>query len=73
MNIRVECYTGRITGERPIKFWLEDVVLFIESIMDEWEIPNTQFFRERADDGDSYVLRHDQEKDQLGIGVPSFR
>ena len=71
MNIRVDCYSGRTADERPIKFWLEDVVLFIESIMDQWQIPNAQYFRVRADDGNSYVLRHDQEKDQWGL--KSFR
>ena len=64
MNIRVECYSGRKADERPIKFWLEDVALFIESIVDQWQIPDAQYFRVRADDGNTYVLRHDQEKDQ---------
>ena len=53
MNIRVECYSGRTADERPIKFWLEDVVLFIELIIDQWQIPDAQYFRVRADDGNT--------------------
>jgi hypothetical protein len=44
MNIRVECYSGRKADERPIRFWLGDGVLFIESIVDQWyrpDAPNT--------------------------------
>jgi hypothetical protein len=42
MNVRVECYSGRTADERTIKFWLEDVGLSIESIMDQWQITNAQ-------------------------------
>jgi hypothetical protein len=71
MNIRVECFSGKTADESPIKFWIEDVVLFIESIMDQWQIPKAQYFRVRADDGNTYVLRHDREKDEWGL--ESFR
>ena len=71
MNIRVECYSGRKADERPIKFWLEDVVVFVESVMDQWQIPNAEYFRVRADNGNTYVLRHDEETDQWGM--ESFR
>jgi len=71
MSIRVECYSGRKSDERPVKFWLEDVVLFVESVIDEWQVPDGQYFRVRADDGNTYVLRHDRDRDEWRL--ESFR
>ena len=63
MNIRVECYSGHKVDERPVKFWLEDAVLFIESTLDQWNSPDAQYFRVLADDGNTYVLGHHQNND----------
>jgi hypothetical protein len=63
MKIRVECYSGHKADERPVKFWMEDAVLFIESILDQWNSSGTQYYRVRADDGNTYVLGHHEEKD----------
>ena len=71
MGIRVECYSGRKADERPIKFWMESAVLFIESIEDQWASPDVRYFRVRADDGNSYLLRHDETRDQWAL--ESFR
>lgn len=58
MKIQVECYSGRKADERPIKFWLPDQTLFVESIEDQWYGPDGPYFRVRADDGNTYVLGH---------------
>ena len=71
MKIRVECYSGQKADERPIKFWIESAVLFIESIEDQWNRPDARYFRVRADDGNTYLLRHDEEEDQWVL--ESFR
>ena len=70
MKIRVECYSGRKADERPIKFWLGDVVLFIESV-EEWCSPEAVYFRVLADDGNIYVLGHNETND--GWTLESFR
>ena len=59
MNIRVECYSGHKADERPVKFWMEDTVLFIESILDRWNSTETQYFRVRADDGNTGAKEND--------------
>jgi hypothetical protein len=56
MKIRVEGYSGHKSDQRPIKFWLGDVILFVESIEDQWYGPDAMYFRVRADDGNTYVL-----------------
>ena len=59
--------SGRTSG----KFWLDDAVLFIESIQDQWKSPGTQYFRVRADDGNTYVLGHHEGNDAWAL--ESFR
>ena len=71
MNIRVECYSGHKADERPVKFWLDEAVLFIESILDGWNSQDTKYYRVRADDGNTYVLGHHEENDEWVL--ESFR
>ena len=71
MKLRVECYSGHKADERPIKFWLGDAVLFVESIEDRWYGPEAVYFRLRADDGNIYVLGHDETNDEWTL--ESFR
>jgi hypothetical protein len=63
MKVRVECYSGRKVDERPIKFWIGEQMLFVESILDQWHGPNGPYFRVRADNNKTYVLGHDQPTD----------
>src|SRR3989442_1682503 len=71
MKVRVECYSGQKVDERPIKFWLGDAVLFVESVEDQWYGPTAAFLRVRADDGNTYVLGHDETNDEWTL--ESFR
>ena len=71
MKIQVECYSGQKADERPIKFWLGEVVLFVESVEDQWRGPDDLYFRVRADDGNTYVLGRNQKKDAWTL--ESFR
>ena len=71
MKIQVECYSGHKADERPVKFWLGDVVLFVESVEDQWYGPDDAYFRVRADDGNTYVLGQNEETDEWTL--QSFR
>ncbi len=71
MKIKVECYSGYKANERPIKFWLGDVDRFVESIEDQWYGPDDSYFRIQADDGNTYVLGHNEKKDEWTL--ESFR
>ena len=60
MKIHVECHSGYKVNERPIKFWIGERVLFVESIEDQWNGPDALYFRIRADDGNTYLLGYNE-------------
>jgi hypothetical protein len=57
-EVRVECYSGHRADERPVRFTLGSQPLEVLSVDDQWYSPDATFFRVRASDGNSYVLRH---------------
>ena len=71
MKLRVECYAGHKADQRPVKFWLGDALHFIESIDDQWYGPEASYFRVQADDGNTYVLGHNETTDEWTL--ESFR
>lgn len=62
-DIKVDCYAGYKGEQHPTRFKLRDRNLEVEAIEDQWYSPSSQYFRVRANDGNIYVLRHDQEND----------
>jgi hypothetical protein len=62
-EIRVECYAGFRADQRPLRFILRGREFRVEEVDDQWYSPEARFFRVRADDGNYYVLRHDEEQD----------
>jgi hypothetical protein len=61
--VDVECYAGYRGYQRPTKFVLREQVFLVKEIEDQWYSPSAMYFRVRADDGNLYVLRHDQAED----------
>lgn len=64
MTVRVECYSGYKTGERPLRFQLGERWMAVEEVVDRWYDPRATYFRVRAEDGAFYVLRHDEARDE---------
>ncbi len=75
MEIYVECYAGYRADERPVRFTFltgrahaegdsrsgsGERVFEVVEIEDRWYSPGATYFRVRADDGNFYVLRHEQ-------------
>jgi len=60
LSIQVECYAGHRAGERPNRFTLRGRTFEIVAVEDQWYEPNAIYFRVRADDGNLYILRHDE-------------
>ena len=56
--MRVECYAGHKSDERPVRFQLEGHDYFVEEVLDQWYGPDDTYFKVRADDGNLYILRH---------------
>ncbi len=62
--IRVECYSGQRADERPLRFSAEGNSYEVRRVDDKWYSPAATYFRVTADDGNMYVLRHDEAKDE---------
>ena len=69
MPIRVSCYAGYRAEQEPTAFWLGDRRLEVKAILDRWYAPAQRWFRVDADDGDTYVLRHDEASDEWEIAA----
>ena len=61
--VDVECYAGYRGDQRPTKFVLREKVFLVKEVEDQWYSPSAMYFRVRADDGNLYVLRHEQTED----------
>lgn len=69
--IRVECYAGHRADERPLRFILRSRSFTVDQVEDRWYSPAAIYFRVRADDGNFYVLKHDEQQDVWSL--ESFR
>ena len=63
MQLIVESYSGYRANERPIKFWIAENTLFVESVEDQWRGIDAMHFRVRADDGNIYVIKYVEDTD----------
>ena len=64
--LRVECHAGYKADERPLRFFLNGHAYEIVAIDDQWYSPGASLFRVRANDGNIYILRHDEAHDDQG-------
>ncbi len=67
MKIQVQCYSGRKADERPVQFQVGEHHYTIEEILDQWYGPDDEFVKVRADDGNTYVLRHRLQDDEWSL------
>lgn len=61
--LEVECYAGYRADERPVRFILRGRAYRVDAVEDRWYEPEAVYFRVRADDGNYYILRHDERAD----------
>ena len=59
MKIKVECYAGHRAEEEPRAFTLGETRLAVLEILDRWMAPEHRYFKVKAEDGRTLVLRHD--------------
>jgi hypothetical protein len=60
MTIRVACHAGHRDEREPLAFWLGGRRLAVLGIVDRWCAPTQRWFKVEAEDGQLYVLRHDE-------------
>ena len=66
-EVRVECYSGQRADERPLRFFIAKRTYEVKKVDDKWYSPDATYFRVTADDGNFYVLRHDERVDVWSI------
>jgi len=62
-EMRVECYAGYKADQRPTRFILRGRTFEIIEVEDQWYSPDTIYFRVRTQDGDYFILRHNETQD----------
>lgn len=63
LSIQVQCYAGHKANQRPTQFTIRGHTYHVVNIEDQWYDPEAVYFKVRADDGNLYILRHDESKD----------
>ena len=67
--VRVECHSGYKADERPVRILFAERTLAIAEVEDRWYSPGATYFRTLAEDGDRYVLRHDDAQDVWSLAA----
>ena len=62
-EIHVKCYAGHRGDQRPLRFSFHGRKFDVTELDDQWYSPDATYFRVRANDGNLYLLRHDEGKD----------
>jgi len=62
--LKVECYAGYRGDQRPLRFTLGERTYEILEVEDQWYSPGASIFRVHAEDGNVYILRRDEVRDQ---------
>ena len=59
LKVAVDCYAGARGEETPRRFTLEDQLVEIQEIVDQWRTPNHCYFKVKTAAGETYTLRQD--------------
>jgi hypothetical protein len=60
LAVTVECHAGHRGEERPRVVVLGDRRIDVVDVLDAWLAPDHRYFKLRGDDGNTYLVRHDE-------------
>jgi hypothetical protein len=63
----VECYSGYKADERPLSFQLDHRNIAVKELLDKWYGIDYTYFKVRADDDNTYILKYDEHKDEWSL------
>ncbi|MGO8787765.1 MAG: hypothetical protein ACLQVL_10345 [Terriglobia bacterium] len=67
LELEVECYSGHRADERPLRFAFAGKPgtpkYEVKAVLDQWYGVGYQCFKVLVDDGNIYILRHQESKD----------
>jgi hypothetical protein len=58
--IAVECYAGHRGEQTPRTLIVGDRRIAVVEVVDAWLAPDYRYFKLTGDDGDTYLVRHDE-------------
>ena len=59
LAVAVDCYAGSRGEETPRRFTVENQLIEIKAIVDQWRTPDHRYFKVRTAASESYTLRQD--------------
>ncbi len=71
MRVDVECYAGYRAEETPRALRLGERRVEVLEVVDRWLAPDHRYFKVRGDDGATYIVRYDSERDEWELTVYS--
>ena len=60
LTIGVECYAGHRGEQTPRTLILGERRIAVAAVLDAWLAPDHRYFKLEAEDGDTYLVRHDE-------------
>lgn len=60
LGVGVECYAGYRGEQTPRTLILGDRRIGVVEVVDAWLAPDQRYFKLRGDDGNTYLVRHDE-------------
>ena len=60
MIVSVECYAGHRGEQTPRRLRFDGRTVELVELLDCWLAPDHRYFKMRAEDAATYILRHDQ-------------
>jgi hypothetical protein len=62
ISIGVECYAGHRNEQTPRTLILGDRRITVAAVLDAWLAPDYRYFKLKGEDGDTYLVRHDEQR-----------
>ena len=66
-QVRVVCYSGYRGEELPRRIYLGERLIEVADVVDRWLAPEHRYFKLRCIEGDTYILRHDNQSDRWDL------
>ena len=60
LAVGVECYAGHRGEQTPRTLVLGDGRIAVAEVLDAWLAPDYRYFKLKGEDGDTYLVRHDE-------------
>ena len=63
LTVSVECYAGHRGEQTPRTLTIGDRRIAVAEVVDAWLAPEHRYFKLKGEDGDTYLVRHDERSD----------